>query len=215
MKDRLRLLGYGFLWLGLLIVAVRTMVPLVQAIENNERAGDVATWFGSIGTVCAIFFSFVLAKRSLTADRRLQAERKLSDEIFRLSVVMAVFARTQAIAQLVADIVAEDDGVRLHEFDPAHLEDCKHSMNSLPLFDVPSADVAICLTGLPRAIDQFLGSVRTARSGLNEGDTAELEAWYACDAVDHLENLISALVDASDRCAGEIGLRRDELRAYQ
>ena len=195
------------------IIACLGLIGLHQAIAAFMNAhawkglapSDWAAWVQAIGSIAAIVGAFLIARNQHTVDRLREIERRHLEEIRRFEIIQALLAKANKTVEAIAQLNLESQfGVVLPE-PLEYLDDCRVSIEALPIIDMPHADLAIYCAALPRALRElkelllvvFQSTMRVERMTAHQIERVEIA----------FSTVMKITSDASALCAVEISRR--------
>jgi len=144
---------------------------------NSDKA---AGWAQAVGTILAIFAAVNVATRQERVTRALERDRLREQDRRRFLVVEAimetVWLTCAALHRVWSDIEAEGRDDAIDNFEVAYLEDSRQALLKLPIFEIPDAQLAAYVAGLPRAIADLADTWKRASAESQERDPIEFPA---------------------------------------
>ena len=119
-------------------------------------SSNAAGWVQAIGSVVAIAATAGVANYQASQARKLAEHQRITAEIQKLSLLLALFARTHGLAKDVVTAMNEPTPKNFGMIDPVLMQDTADTMRGLPLFEIPSGmaglDVRACASHLEKLI---------------------------------------------------------------
>lgn len=157
----------------------------------------------AIFSIIAIIAAFAISNWQHSTERVLGEARQRENDIRRLKAVKAVLAQICILSQVLHKAIEINDAEELYNFDPQFLVDYKAVLQSLPLFEVPSAELVLYVNTIPRAIDEVTMRLSTARQQEND-PVSRYERLLANDLEHRVENLQNIAFKANNYCFDEV-----------
>jgi hypothetical protein len=199
------------IWHSILLVGTAFVVLLlatgfIKAVaDKGIGSGEAASWLQAIGGILAIVAAFAVATGQHKADRALEMDIRNIDESRRFEAVKAILARANAVAKIVGEAWQRSAMDSIDSNFDNYVLDCKASVEALPIFDIPNADLIVYVVNLPRALQELNQVLAQARI---ESDSQEQIEFPAAD---DLGPKINAVLGMTAR-GGEICDKQIELR---
>lgn len=192
-KEILELVLLGIVvTLGLLAVV---LMIRWSSLWSEKAAG----WAQALGSVAALAIAIWVPYRQHETDRALEAERQRLADVRRLKAVKAVLVQICSLCDGILKNVVEGNVERLHRFHPKFLAEYKPVLHGMPLFEIPSPQLVLLLTMVPRAIDDVVDPLIMARE--EETDPVQHYEWLlASDIEKRLKGLFNLAVEANNHC---------------
>jgi hypothetical protein len=179
---------------------------ITAVVHKGIGSGDAASWLQAIGGILAIVAAFAVAARQHKADRSLEMEIRNIDESRRLEAVKAILARANAVAHIVGEAWKRSAMDTIGSNVDIYVLDCKASVEALPLFDIPNADLIVYMVNLPRALQELNEVLGQARV---EDDSQEQVQFPAADRLGlKINAVLEMTARAGDICDHQIALRK-------
>jgi hypothetical protein len=164
---------------------------------------DWPAWVQAVGSIAAIGVAIWVSHRQHENERALDVDRQRLDNIRRLKAVKAVLVQICTLAQSLYKAIATNDVEELYNLDPQFLVDYKAVLQSLPLFEIPSAQLVLYMNTVPRAIDEV--TVRLFGAREQENDPVARYEWLLAHDIEHrAKNLYNLATTANNYCLDEI-----------
>lgn len=176
---------------------------VVAILEKGVGSAEAAGWVQAIGTVLAIAGAFLVVDHQHRKERTLELERQRIADVRKLKAIKAVLVQVCHIAKTLHTMFEDVDHDSVYDFDPQFLADYKGIVRALPLFEIPSPQLAIQLTALPRAIEEVVVRLTQARE-LEDDSVTRVEWLLAHDIEKRIKALANLAIDANNRCIYEI-----------
>jgi len=194
--------AWPFLFLGLSAVAVLIVARLYIAPERF----DWPAWVQAVGSTAAIIAAFLITNRQHADNVLLEQIRRDSDDVRRLQAIRALMANVNTIAQAINrqrdDFYFAGTTVDTLSF----LKDCEAAIRSLPVFELPRAELAIFCTNLPQAMKRLGVTLETQNVHLNDMRNTQGPSHTLVE--DLLNEILSLSAQVGNLCQDEINQLR-------
>lgn len=194
---------WALLFLSIAVVGLLLFGFIAAVYGEGIGSGAAASWLQAIGSILAIVAAFAISTRQHNAERALDMERQSLNDLRRLKAVKAILVQICTLARALHDAVENNDAEELYHFDPQFLANYKEVLQSLPLFEVPSAAMVIYMNTIPRAIDEVTVRLFDARKQ-EDNDILRYEWLLAHDIEHRVRNLYNVATTANNSCFDEI-----------
>lgn len=128
-------------------------------------------WVQAIGSIGAIFAAGAIASWQSSGASKQEMQRKTESELQRLIVLNVLIGRAIAVThQLLRrkELQLPDHAfVNVAQRAIKPLEGLRDSLLTLPLFEIPSANLTVVVTTMPRGIEELIGEVDAISSTFN------------------------------------------------
>jgi hypothetical protein len=189
---------------SLIVVTSIVGICLYQWVDwKGLHASDWASWIQALGSIGAIIGAFLVVDRQHRRERELEDDRQRLTDIRRLKSLKAVLTQICTISSGIHTDIVKGNAERLYHLDPQALMDYKAILQALPLFEIPSPQLAMQLTLMPRAIGEVASPMFKARNEAND-EVIRYEFLLAFDIEERAKRLYNLAADANNYCVDEL-----------
>ena len=180
-----------------------------DCVTTSFSLSEWAAWIQAVGSVAAIVVATVIARQQFAAATRLEEFRQRVQNRQRIEVVRTLFAQVLSLCQLMVKgfaAVPEPGAARqklIDDIDTEHFTECIRMLESLPLLDIPSGDLAVYVINAPKTIYNYTKTIKEGKRQAMLFPMGNLPAEFLGE---DFEQVVTILNSALNVCLRELGL---------
>ncbi|ROR21726.1 hypothetical protein EC845_2549 [Comamonas sp. BIGb0124] len=185
---------------------VLAFYPGWSAVGRWFGHDSAAAWVQAVGSVVAIIAAAGVAVYQVDHARRLEEDRRKTGEIQRLSVVVALMARSYGLAKDVVTAFRDPSDYHFSVIDTPLMRDTVETLRALPLFEIPGGMAAIDIRSTARYLDMLADNWESMVAEVQASGAPPSEQ-SAGDMVSFCEELMVINDEAMKECKAAISAR--------
>lgn len=161
---------------------------------------DWSGWVQAIGSIAAILGAFYIADTQTKQALKVANERQERDDRRRVDIVDALLSRIYDLADEMHRQSRDSNVHYFHGFNQSVLIDLRESIKTIPMMEVPYAEIVFHITALPHALEEVALVFRNVRSDGEEDPTTIYERLFATDLEQRIDDLLKLTTEARTVC---------------